>query len=112
MKRTCRFAWRLTSAIQCNSRSRQGYITDNTQSGFGRRKPYFFIEAVLSGTLFAVLWQLNQDNSRMYNFWNFLILSMIGYVVPAFTAGLAVVLMWKYNLTEARAKVIKDEFVR
>jgi glycoside/pentoside/hexuronide:cation symporter, GPH family len=54
-----------------------GYITDNTKSRFGRRKPYIFIGAILSGGLFAVLWQLNPDNSQLYNFWYFLILSMV-----------------------------------
>lgn len=54
-----------------------GYITDNTKSRFGRRRPYIFAGAILSGVLFAVLWQLNPDNSQMYNFWYFLILSLI-----------------------------------
>jgi len=54
-----------------------GYITDNTKSRFGRRKPYIFVGAILSGVLFAVLWQLNPDNSQTYNFWYFLILSMV-----------------------------------
>ena len=54
-----------------------GYISDNTKSRFGRRKPYIFIGAILSGILFAVLWQLSPDNSQMYNFWYFLILSMV-----------------------------------
>jgi glycoside/pentoside/hexuronide:cation symporter, GPH family len=54
-----------------------GYITDNTKSRFGRRRPYIFIGAILSGIMFALLWQLNPDNSQMYNFWYFLILSFI-----------------------------------
>ncbi len=54
-----------------------GYITDNTKSRFGRRRPYIFIGAILSGTLFAVLWQLNPENTQMYNFWYFLILSLV-----------------------------------
>lgn len=54
-----------------------GYITDNTKSRFGRRRPYIFIGAILSGIMFAVLWQLNPDNSQMYNFWYFLIFSFI-----------------------------------
>ncbi len=54
-----------------------GYISDNTKSRFGRRKPYIFIGAILSGTLFAVLWQLSPENSQTYNFWYFLIFSMI-----------------------------------
>jgi GPH family glycoside/pentoside/hexuronide:cation symporter len=54
-----------------------GYISDNTKSRFGRRKPYIFIGAILSGILFAVLWQLNPENTQLYNFWYFLILSMV-----------------------------------
>lgn len=54
-----------------------GYISDNTTSRWGRRKPYIFVGAILSGILFAVLWQLNPENSQSYNFWYFLILSMI-----------------------------------
>jgi glycoside/pentoside/hexuronide:cation symporter, GPH family len=54
-----------------------GYISDNTKSRFGRRRPYIFIGAILSGILFAVLWQLNPENSQMFNFWYFLIFSMI-----------------------------------
>lgn len=54
-----------------------GYISDNTKSRFGRRKPYIFFGAILSGVLFAVLWQLNPENSQAYNFWYFLIFSMV-----------------------------------
>jgi GPH family glycoside/pentoside/hexuronide:cation symporter len=54
-----------------------GYITDNTKSRFGRRRPYIFIGAILSGIMFALLWQMNPENSQMYNFWYFLILSFI-----------------------------------
>lgn len=54
-----------------------GYISDNTESRWGRRRPYIFIGAILSGVLFAVLWQLNPENSQLYNFWYFLIFSLI-----------------------------------
>ena len=54
-----------------------GYITDNTKSNYGRRRPYIFVGAILSGILFAVLWQLDAGNTQMYNFWYFLIFSMI-----------------------------------
>jgi glycoside/pentoside/hexuronide:cation symporter, GPH family len=57
-----------------------GYITDNTKSRFGRRRPYIFIGAILSGGLFALLWQMNPENSQMYNFWYFLILSIV-YII-------------------------------
>ncbi len=54
-----------------------GFISDNTKSRFGRRRPYIFAGAILSGVLFAVLWQLDPENSQAYNFWYFLILSMV-----------------------------------
>lgn len=54
-----------------------GFISDNTKSRWGRRRPYIFVGAILSGLLFALLWQLNPDNSQAYNFWYFLIFSMI-----------------------------------
>ena len=54
-----------------------GYISDNTKSRWGRRRPYIFIGAIMSGVLFAALWQLNPENSQMYNFWYFLIVSLI-----------------------------------
>ena len=54
-----------------------GFISDNTKSKWGRRRPYIFIGAVLSGVFFALLWQLDETNSQMYNFWYFLIFSLI-----------------------------------
>jgi len=54
-----------------------GFISDNTKSRWGRRRPYIFVGAILSGILFAILWQLNPENSQMFNFWYFLIFSMV-----------------------------------
>lgn len=54
-----------------------GYISDNTKSKWGRRRPYIFIGAISTGILFAVLWQLNPENSQMYNFWYFMIVSLL-----------------------------------
>lgn len=54
-----------------------GYISDNTKSKWGRRRPYIFIGAIVTGIMFAVLWQLNPENSQTYNFWYFLIVSML-----------------------------------
>lgn len=54
-----------------------GFISDNTKSRWGRRRPYIFIGAIGCGVLFAVLWQLNPENTQLYNFWYFLILSLV-----------------------------------
>jgi GPH family glycoside/pentoside/hexuronide:cation symporter len=54
-----------------------GYISDNTVSRWGRRKPYIFVGAIFAGIMFIVLWQLNPENSQTYNFWYFLIFSLV-----------------------------------
>lgn len=54
-----------------------GFISDNTKSRWGRRRPYIFVGAIMSGVLFAILWQLDPENSQAFNFWYFLIFSMI-----------------------------------
>jgi glycoside/pentoside/hexuronide:cation symporter, GPH family len=54
-----------------------GYISDNTKSRYGRRKPYIFIGAILSGFLFILLWQLDPNDSQSYNFWYFLLFSLL-----------------------------------
>lgn len=53
-----------------------GFISDNTSSRYGRRRPYIFIGAILSGLLFIALWQMDETNSSMYNFWYFLVFSL------------------------------------
>lgn len=53
-----------------------GFISDNTKSKWGRRRPYIFFGAVLSGILFALLFQLSEDNSVLFNFWYFLMMSL------------------------------------
>ncbi|HEY5686786.1 MAG TPA: MFS transporter [Yeosuana sp.] len=54
-----------------------GFISDNTKSRWGRRRPYIFVGAILSGIFFIVLWQLDPEDSVNYNFWYFLIMSMV-----------------------------------
>ena len=57
-----------------------GYISDNTRSRWGRRRPYIFIGAILSGVIFALLWQLPEGKSENFYFWYFLIGSIIFYL--------------------------------
>lgn len=54
-----------------------GFISDNTKSKWGRRRPYIFVGAILSGILFALLFQMSEDNSVMFNFWYFLLMSLL-----------------------------------
>ncbi len=54
-----------------------GHISDNTISKWGRRRPFIFVGAILSGIFFIILWQLDPNDSQTYNFWYFLIFSLI-----------------------------------
>jgi len=57
-----------------------GYISDNTRSKWGRRKPYIFLGSVITGVSFMVMWQLYPENGQTYNFFFFLVLSVIFYI--------------------------------
>lgn len=57
-----------------------GFISDNTRSRWGRRRPYIFIGAIISGVSFILMWQLDAANSELYNFWYFLIAACIFYL--------------------------------
>ncbi|RSK41427.1 MFS transporter [Mangrovimonas spongiae] len=54
-----------------------GYVSDNTSSRFGRRRPYIFIGAIFTGIIFVILWQVYDTNPEMYNFWYLLIFSIL-----------------------------------
>ncbi len=57
-----------------------GYLSDNTRSRFGRRRPYIFVGAILVGITFALMWQLKPGLSQMFYFWYFLIFSIVFYL--------------------------------
>lgn len=54
-----------------------GYLSDNTNTRWGRRRPYIFIGAILTGAMFILLWQMDENNPQEYNFWYFLTISII-----------------------------------
>ncbi|MFT5753721.1 MAG: GPH family glycoside/pentoside/hexuronide:cation symporter [Flavobacterium sp.] len=54
-----------------------GFITDNTSSKWGRRRPYIFVGAILSAILFVIQWQMFEENGSSYNFWYFLLFSIL-----------------------------------
>lgn len=57
-----------------------GYVSDNTRSRYGRRRPYIFIGAIFVGLIFALMWQLPSGHSEMFYFWVFLGGSILFYL--------------------------------
>lgn len=57
-----------------------GFISDNTRSRWGRRKPYILLGSVITSVAFMVMWQLNPEDSQTYNFFYFLIVSLFFYL--------------------------------
>jgi GPH family glycoside/pentoside/hexuronide:cation symporter len=68
---------RLTDAI---TDPVMGYISDNTRTRWGRRRPYIFVGAIAAGLIFAILWQLPAGKSESFYFWYFLIGSFAFYL--------------------------------
>lgn len=85
---------RLTDAI---TDPLMGYVSDNTRSRWGRRRPYIFCGAILVGIVFALLWQLPGNRSENYYFWYFLIGSFLFYL--AYTVFVTPWVALGYELT-------------
>ncbi|MFP4207986.1 MAG: MFS transporter [Wenzhouxiangella sp.] len=68
---------RLTDAI---TDPVMGYISDNTRSRWGRRRPYIFFGAILAGVTFILLWQLPPGKTEDWYFWYFLAGSFLFYL--------------------------------
>jgi GPH family glycoside/pentoside/hexuronide:cation symporter len=57
-----------------------GYISDRTESRWGKRRPFVFIGALVAGISYIAMWQLSAENSQMYNFWYFLGWSVVFFL--------------------------------
>ena len=57
-----------------------GYISDRTESRWGKRRPFVFIGAVIAGLAYIAMWQLSAENSQTYNFWYFLAWSIVFFL--------------------------------
>lgn len=57
-----------------------GFISDNTRSRWGRRRPYIFLGAILAGVTYIALWWLPVGKSEMWYFWYFTVGSTLFYV--------------------------------
>jgi len=57
-----------------------GYISDNTKSRWGRRRPYVILGGIITGTAFIIMWQLYKGAGVDYNFTYFMIWSFIFYL--------------------------------
>ncbi|MDF2152287.1 MFS transporter [Vibrio sp. CAU 1672] len=57
-----------------------GYISDNSRTRWGRRRPYIFIGAIITGVAFMLMWQIYPENGETYNFVYFLVLSLLFYL--------------------------------
>jgi GPH family glycoside/pentoside/hexuronide:cation symporter len=57
-----------------------GYISDNTNTRWGRRRPFIFGGAIVAGLIFALLWQLPRGQSETFYFVFFLVGSILFYM--------------------------------
>ena len=57
-----------------------GFVSDNTRSRWGRRRPYVLIGGLILGISYIAMWQLYKENGLTYNFWYFMALSLVFYL--------------------------------
>jgi GPH family glycoside/pentoside/hexuronide:cation symporter len=74
-----------------------GYISDNTRSRWGRRRPFIFIGALTAGLIFALMWQLPEGHSQMFYFWTFLAASILFFL--AYTVYATPFVAFGYEMT-------------
>ena len=54
-----------------------GFISDNTTSKWGRRRPYIFTGAIISGILFFLMWQIDDNASQTLIIWQVMVLQIL-----------------------------------
>lgn len=57
-----------------------GFISDNTKSKWGRRRHYVFLGGLIMGFSYIFMWQLFKEDSLSYNFFYFLLWSLLFYL--------------------------------
>jgi glycoside/pentoside/hexuronide:cation symporter, GPH family len=74
-----------------------GYVSDHTTFKWGRRRPYIVVGAIISGIIFALMWQLPAGHSQRFYFWFFLLGTNLFYV--AYTLYAAPYIGLGYEMT-------------
>ncbi|MCC5834013.1 MAG: MFS transporter [Opitutales bacterium] len=57
-----------------------GFVSDQSKTRWGRRRPFIFVGAIAAGLVFALLWQLPEGHSQTFYFWFFLCGSILFYL--------------------------------
>jgi len=74
-----------------------GYISDNTRTRWGRRRPFIFAGALTAGLIFALMWQLPAGHGQMFYFWTFLVASILFFL--AYTVYATPFVAFGYEMT-------------
>ncbi|WP_420319761.1 MFS transporter [Flagellimonas sp.] len=70
----------LPRTLDCITDPLMGFISDNTKSRWGKRRPYIFIGAFIIGISFCIMWQIFREDPIHYTFWYFLLWSFVFYI--------------------------------